>query len=185
MIGPYRIEGFAIVSADGMIADETGCMPLALQRDSDKRYFEDAMEKAQAAIHGRRSQEIHTNAPLRRRLVVSRSVQGVAPDPTNPRARLWNPAGASLTEALEALGVEGGMVAAIGGPDIYSLFLELGYDVFHLCRVADVRLPGGLRLFAPALFDGEPELCLAAAGLRAGPTVALGDRVTLTDWTRR
>ena len=36
MIGPYRIEGFAIASADGMIADETGVMPLSLQRDADK-----------------------------------------------------------------------------------------------------------------------------------------------------
>ena len=28
MIGTYRLEGFAIASADGMIADETGVMPL-------------------------------------------------------------------------------------------------------------------------------------------------------------
>ncbi len=142
------------------------------------------MERAQAAVHGRRSQEIHTNTPLRPRLVLSRSVAGVAPDPANPRARLWNPAGASLAQALEALGVEGGAVAAIGGPEVYSLFLKLGYDAFHLCRVADVRLPGGLRLFTPALHDGEPEPCLAAAGLVAAAPVALGDGVDLIDWTR-
>ena len=58
MIGPYRIEGFAIVSADGMIADETGVMPLSLQLDADKAYFEEALERFAAVVHGRHSQEI-------------------------------------------------------------------------------------------------------------------------------
>ena len=66
----------------------------------------------------------------------------------------------------------GGMVAVIGGPQVYSLFLRLGYDVFHLWRVADVDLPGGLRLFLCERFDGEPDACLAAAGLTPGKTVA-------------
>ncbi|RBP05057.1 dihydrofolate reductase [Roseiarcus fermentans] len=184
MIGPWRIEGFAIVSADGMIADETGVMPLALQRDSDKAWFEAALEPFSAVVHGRHSQEIQPKAALRPRLVVTGSVASVAPDPANPLARLWNPAGASLRQALEALGVAGGQVAAIGGPKVYSLFLDLGYDVFHLCRVGDVRVPGGLRLFARDRFDGDPEACLAGAGLTPGETVPLGDGVTLTDWTR-
>jgi dihydrofolate reductase len=184
MIGPYRIEGFAIVSSDGMIADETGAMPLALQRDSDKAYFEHALESFAAVIHGRNSQEIQPKAALRRRLIVSGSVAGVAPDPTNPRARFWNPAGASLTQALEALGVEGGKIAAIGGPHVYTLFLGLGYDVFHLCWVGDVVLPGGLRLFLRDRLDGEPDARLAEAGLTPSSTVPFGDGVTLTDWTR-
>jgi len=74
------------------------------------------------------------------------------------------------------------MVAVIGGPQVYSLFLRLGYDVFHLSRVADVDLPGGLRLFLRERFDGEPDACLAAAGLTPGKTVPLGGGVTLTDW---
>ena len=77
------------------------------------------------------------------------------------------------------------MVAVIRGPQVYSLFLRLGYDVFHLCRVADARLPGGLRLFLRERFDGEPDACLAAAGLTPGKTVPLGGGVTLTDWMRR
>ncbi len=98
---------------------------------------------------------------------------------------MWNPAGASLFEALGALGVAGGAVAAIGGPQVYSLFLDLGYDAFHLCRAVDVRLPGGLPLFVHNRFGGEPDACLRSAGLIATPTVALGEGVTLTDWTRR
>ena len=184
MIGPYRIEGYVIASEDGMIADETGVMPLALQRDADKAYFEAAMEHVEAAVHGRHSQEIHANTHLRRRLILTRSVDGVARDPTNPFARLWNPAGASLTTALRALGVEGGAIAAIGGPQVYSLFLKLGYDAFHLCRAVGVRLPGGLPVFERDRFGGDPGACLKGAGLIAGKTVLLGDGVTLTDWTR-
>lgn len=183
MIGPYRLEGFAIVSADGMIADETGVMPLSLQRNSDKVWFERALDPFAAAVHGRHSQEIQPKTPFRRRLVVTRSVAGVAPDPANPLARLWNPDGAPLAQALEALGVAGGKIAAIGGPQVYGLFLDLGYDAFHLCRVDDVRLPGGLRLFPREKLDGDPEACLKAAGLRPGPTVHLGEGVGLTDWT--
>ena len=184
MIGRYRIAGYAIVSADGMIADETGAMPLSLQRDSDKAYFEEAMERVEAAVHGRHSQEIHAKTPFRRRLILTRSVESVAPDPMNANARLWNPAGASLTEALEALGVAQGTIAAIGGPQVYSLFLKMGYDAFHLSRASDVHLPGGLRLFLRDRFDGDADACLAGAGLTAGKTVPLGDGVTLTDWTR-
>src|SRR5271165_4811104 len=142
MIGPYRIEAYAIASADGMIADETGAMPLELQLDADKRYFEEVLDHASAIVNGRNSQEPHPKAPFRRRLIVTRSVWGVAPDPVNPLARLWNPAGASLQEALEALGVRGGTIAALGGPQVYTLFLKMGYDVFHLSRAVDVRLPG-------------------------------------------
>ncbi len=50
MIGPYRIEGYAIASADGMIADAAGVMPLALQLDADKVYFETELERIEAVI---------------------------------------------------------------------------------------------------------------------------------------
>jgi hypothetical protein len=96
MIGPYRIEGFAIASADGMIADETGVMPLTLQLDADKAYFERALEHSAAVVHGRRSQEIHPETGRRRRLIATRAVTGVAPDPENALVRFWNPAGAAL-----------------------------------------------------------------------------------------
>ncbi len=184
MIGPYRIEGYSIASSDGMIADAAGVMPLALQLDSDKLYFEAELERIEAVIHGRHSQEIQPKSGDRRRLILTRAVAGVALDPANPLARLWNPAGASLAEALDALGVAHGAVAAIGGPLVYSLFLDLGYDVFHLCRAVDVRVPGGLPLFVHNRFGGEPDACLRSAGLSQGPTIGLGGGVTLTDWTR-
>ena len=37
MHGPFRIEGHAIVSEDGMIADSTGLMPDSLKFESDQK----------------------------------------------------------------------------------------------------------------------------------------------------
>ncbi len=184
MIGPYRIEGYVIASADGMIADGAGAMPPSLHHDADKRYFETALDHVEAVVHGRHSQEIQPKTGIRRRLILSRRVEALARHPDNSKALLWNPAGAPFEQACAALGVAGGTIAVIGGPAVYSLFLKMGYDVFHLCRAVTVRVPGGLPVFARDLFGGDPEACLKAAGLRAGETVWLGEEVTLTDWTR-
>ena len=39
MRGPFRIEGYAIASADGMIADATGFMPDSLKIEADQRFY--------------------------------------------------------------------------------------------------------------------------------------------------
>jgi dihydrofolate reductase len=180
MIGAYRIEAYVIVSADGMLADASGVQPASLQFDADQRRFEAGLDQAAAVVNGRHSGEGQPKSMSRRRLVVTRSVPGVAPDPDNPNARLWNPAGASLESACAALGLNSGTLAIIGGPQVYILFLKLGYDCFHLSRAVKVRLPGGL-----PLFGGDPEAALAAAGLKADPPQWLEDGLTLTDWRRR
>jgi hypothetical protein len=120
----------------------------------------------------------------RRRLILTRQVEGLAPDPDNPKARLWNPAGASLEAACGALGLSSGTVAVIGGPPVFTLFLKLGYDCFHLSRAVNVRLPGGLPVFGRERFGGDPDATLAAAGLRPRPARWLEDGLTLTDWVR-
>ncbi len=124
------------------------------------------------------------NAMSRRRLVVTRQVAGVAPDPNNPKARLWNPAGSLLEDACAALGLSSGTVAVIGGPRVFTLFLKLGYDCFHLSRAVNVRLPGGLPVFGRKISDGDPDAALSAAGLSARPPVRLDDGLILTDWLR-
>jgi len=183
MIGPYRIEGYVIASADGMLADETGVMPATLEHDADKRYFADALDCVAAAVHGRRSQEIQEKTPGRRRLILTHRIEGLAPHPDNPNALLWNPAGVPFENACAALGAPAGTIGILGGPHVYSLFLDLGYDAFHLCRAVNVRLPGGLPVFAHGRFGGEPDATLKVAGLRAGVTRLLSDEVSLTDWT--
>jgi dihydrofolate reductase len=179
MIGAYRIEAYVIASADGMIADASGVQPASLQFEADRLQFENGLDHAAAVVNGRHSAEGQPNSPNRRRLIVTRQVASLAADPDNPNARFWNPAGASLEEACAALGLSSGTIAVIGGPQIYVLFLKLGYDCFHLSRAVKVRLPGGL-----PLFGGDPDAALAAAGLSASPPQWLEDGLTLTDWTR-
>ncbi len=184
MIGAYRIEAYVIVSADGMLADASGVQPASLQLEADRRHFQDGLDHADAVVNGRHSAEGQPNSASRRRLVVTRQVAGLAPDPDNSKARLWNPAGASFEDACAALGLSSGTIAIIGGPQVYTLFLKLGYDSFHLSRAVGVKLPGGLPVFSRDLYGGEPEAALAGAGLKPGKTRWLDETVTVTDWTR-
>lgn len=184
MIGAFRIEAYVIVSADGMLADATGVQPASLHFEADQRHFQDGLDHADVVVNGRRSAESQPNSPSRRRLVLTRQVPGLAPDPDNPKARLWNPAGASFEAACAALGLNSGAAAVIGGPQVFALFLKLGYDCFHMSRAVKVRLPGGLPVFSRQLFDGDPDAGLAAAGLKGLPPISLADDLILTDWVR-
>jgi dihydrofolate reductase len=184
MSDAFRYEGYAIVSADGMIADASGRMPEALQNPADLRFFSEALDRAAVLVHGRHSHEAQPNSPRRRRVVVSRRAATIAADPDAPHAVLWNPAGAPFAAACEALGIAGGTAAILGGPEVYALFLKLGYDRFRLSRSARVSLPGGLPIFGR---DHPPvDEALAAAGLAPGEPRWL-DReagVSLTTWRR-
>ncbi len=183
MRGKFRIEAYAIASADGMIANSTGLVPNSLVLEADQRHFEQALDRAAVVLHGRRSYEGQPNSPLRLRLILTRRIASVATVPDNPNARLWNPAGASLEEACDAVGCTAGAIAVIGGPDVYSLFLTMGYDDFYLSRAVKVRLPGGVPLFAEGRHGRTPEEVLSGAGLKAGPTQWLSADVTLVEWT--
>jgi dihydrofolate reductase len=186
MPGPSQIEAYAIISADGMIADANGHMPDALKSEADQRFFQNGLDRAAAVVHGRRSHEGGPNAARRRRLIVTGRVPALAPAPSHPRALLWNPAGASLAEAWRALGADAGILAVIGGADVYELFWEPGYHAFHLTRAARARIPGGRPVFRGVATDRTPENVLASHGLRPGETHVL-DRaaeVTLVTWRR-
>ena len=69
---------------------------------------------------------------------------------------------------------------------VYGMFLDIGYDAFHLTRVADVRLPGGRPLFPEIGPDRTPEQVLASRGLKPGPTQELDPaaKATLVTWRR-
>jgi hypothetical protein len=181
MIGPFCVEAYVIASADGMLADACGVQPASLHFEADQRHFYEGLDRADVVVNGRNSQE-GQNAMSRRRLVVTRQVEGIGADPDNPKARLWNPAGASLEAACAALSLSSGTVAVIGGPQVFALFLKLGYDCFHLSRAVNVRLPRGMLVFGREGLGGDPDAALAAAGLKPGPTNWLEEGLTLTDW---
>jgi hypothetical protein len=185
MARPSRIEGYAIVSADHMLADASGVQPDALKPEVDQRFFYGALEQADAVVHGRHSGEGGPLAAQRRRLILTRRISGIAPDPQNAKALLWNPEGASLDQAWDALGLTSGLLAVIGGTDAFGLFLQLGYDVFYLSRAPNVRLPGGRPVF-PGIPPDTPETLLARHGLKSDPARVLdpSEGITLTAWKR-
>src|SRR6516162_8762756 len=151
MAAGARIEGYAIVSADGMIANAEGEIPASLMIEADQRLFLAAVEAADVVVHGRHSAE-KPPSPSRRRLIVTGQVPGIAADPSNAKALLWNPAGAPFEDALAALGSPNEAIAILGGTRVFELFLDR-YDAFHLSRAQNAGLPGGRPVFlkVPAL----------------------------------
>jgi dihydrofolate reductase len=184
-VGDYEIVGYVIVSADGMLADANGRMPDSLRNEADQRYFQSGLDDAAAVVHGRHSHEGGPRAARRKRLVLTRQVAAVAPAPPLPNALLWNPVGATLEQALERLGVTDGVVAIIGGAEIFSLFLPL-YGTFHLSRAAHARIPGGVPVFTECGPNATPEDVLARHGLHPGPRRDLDAAagITVVTWRR-
>ena len=178
------IEGYVIVSADGMLAKGDHVMPRELKFDADKAFFSAALDRADLVVHGRLSEEDHPNAPRRKRLIVTHKVASLAGDPDNPRAFLWNPAGSSFEAACEFADVVSGRIAVIGGPSVFDLFMDR-YDIFWLSQAAHVRLLGGEPCF-PGVPARSPQQILAAHGLKPGEPQILDaeNDVTVTPWRR-
>jgi dihydrofolate reductase len=180
----FRIEGYVIVSADGMLADAQHMMPDTLKFEGDKQFFTAGLDRADLIVHGRRSYEDQPNSPRRKRIVVTRQVTGIGADPSNAKATLWNPSGASFEDACDRAGVRGGTIAIIGGPDVFDMFMDR-YDTFWLSQAARVTLPGG-----KAAFSGEPQKTpqdiLSSHGLKPGQSLVLdaANGVTVTPWQR-
>jgi len=183
---PHRIEGYAIISADGMIADANGAQPSELIVNADQHFFRQGLARADAVAHGRFSHERGQGSAGRKRLVLSRSIAALGPHPRYKKGLLWNPAGASFDQAWQALDVADGTLAVIGGTETFGLFLAIGYDAFHLTSANRARLPGGRPVF-PEVPRRSPEDVLAEHGLQPGPSQIL-DRdadVALVTWERR
>jgi dihydrofolate reductase len=180
-----RIEGYVIVSADGMIADGNGEMPPSIRNDADQRFFQDALDHAAVVVHGRHSHEGGPRAARRKRLILTRRIAALAPDAAHPNSLLWNPAGASLDAALDRHGIGDGTVAIIGGTEAFSLFLPQ-YTAFHLSRAANARIPGGLPVFSEVGPNVTPEDVLARYGLKPGPRHELDTAaaISVATWQR-
>jgi hypothetical protein len=185
MARPDRIEGLAIVSADGMIADAQGSQPEALKLEADQRFFFNMLDQATALAHGRHSGEGGPDAARRRRIILTRRIAGVARDPQTDKTVHWNPAGATLEQAWDMLGLSGGLLAVIGGTDAFGLFHDLGYDAFHLSRADHAQLPGGQPVF-PGIPPSTPEDLLSRHGLKPDPMRVLNRAagLTLVTWRR-
>jgi hypothetical protein len=180
MIGPYEIHGHAIISADQRIADRDGRRPASLRFAADQIQFNAALDAARVVILGRKGHLAHPDR-RRNRLVISSLAGGIE---RRADAWWWNPAGATALEALGAAAPGGGLVVVAGGTRILDLFLELGYDRFHLARAPHVTLPGGAAVFSDCDRGKSADDVLAEHGMVPGPTALLDPEheVTLTVW---
>ncbi len=179
-----RIEGFAIVSEDGMLANAAGIMPGELKFDADQRFFEQGLDAVDVVVHGRHSHEQQPRSHLRRRLILTRHVTAVAADPSNPKALFWNPAGVSFDRALAAFGPPIASAGIIGGTGVFGMFLDR-YDIFYLTRAPGVRLPGGRPVF-PDVPARTPEDVMTSHGLRPGERQVLdaAKDLAVMSWVR-
>lgn len=179
-----RIEGYVILSANGMLADANHVMPPELKFEGDQQFFNDALDNADLVVHGRNSGEEQPNSPKRTRIILTRTIKALAPDPSNPKGTLWNPAGAPFDAACERAGVTSGLAAIIGGPTVFGLFLDR-FDTFWLSFAPHVRIPGG-EPGLPGVPARTPQAVLAAHGLHAAETRVLdaANDVSVTAWRR-
>jgi dihydrofolate reductase len=180
-----RIEGYVIVSSNGMIADAKGVMPDAIRNDADQKFFQSGLDQAAVVVHGRHSHEGGPHAARRKRLVLSRQIADIAPDPSRPNSLLWNPVGATLEQALAEHGVTDGTVAIIGGTDVFSMFLPR-YDLFHLSHAPHAKIPGGRPVFTAVGPNASPEDVLMRHGLKPGPRCDLDPAagISVVTWQR-
>ena len=181
----FSFEGYVIVSADGMLADASHVMPDSLKFDGDKRFFEQALDRAALIVHGRHSQEQQQNSPKRKRLIITRKIKALTVDPEMPNATLWNPGHASFEDACAFAGVASGVVAIIGGPVVFDMFMDR-YDTFWLSEAPHVRLPGGEGCFV-GVPERTPQEVLVSHGMSPGTPYVLdaAHDVTVTPWRRR
>jgi dihydrofolate reductase len=185
------IHGHAIVSADDMIADANGRMPEALMNEVDFAYFQEHLDAADLIVLGRIGHEAHANTKKRRRLVVSASGTGLE---YRADAIWWNPVIVLWEEAAVRLLPSGGHVAVPGGRRVFDLFLEIGYDSFHLARANKACLGEGTPLFSACseldasgkLFRQSADMILTTSGLVPGSHEIIdhGADVTRVVWRR-
>ena len=74
--------------------------------------------------------------------------------PTIPTSSCGIPATAPFDEAWQKLNIDDGILAVVGGTDVFGLFLSIGYDAFFLSR-ALASVPRGRPVF-PGVGNGVP-----------------------------
>lgn len=179
-----RIEGYAIVSKEGAIAEGDGSFPQAIKIPADHKFYQDSVARAGGVVNGKFSAEGGPLEAARKRLILTRTVDTVAPHPGKPNALLWNPKGASFEEAWRKLGAKG-TAAVVGGTEVFGLFLEIGYDAFYLTQ-AEASVPHGRPVF-PQVRDGvtaQEVLARHGYALRSSRVLDAPTNTVLEEWTR-
>jgi dihydrofolate reductase len=183
MPAPIEIRGYAIVSDDDKIAAADDLMPPSMRNERDWEYYQRALSQADVVVFGRRSHEKEPKLPNQRRVVVSREAKGLE---ERADAWWWNPTNMRWPEVVDKLLPYGGLVGAPGGQVVFDLFLEVGFDEFHMSRAHGVALPGGRFVFSACEGGASAAAVLGDAGLTVSERIALdpANNVDMTIWRR-
>ena len=183
-IRPIEIHGYAIVSDDDMIAAADGLTPVSLRNEKDWEYYQRAQARSDLVVLARRSHEFEPNVRGDSRLVISQAA--VEALEKRADALWWNPARVGWKDVAARILPFGGEVAVCGGQGAFDLFLDIGYDAFHMSRAYGVLLPGGRKVFSASERGVSAEVVLADAGLTLSETIPLDPEhgVEMKVWRR-
>lgn len=160
----HRFEGFAVVSADGFIADAEGRMPDRLKFDADWGYFQAALDRADITLIGRSTHEAAPNIKKRRRLVFSTRVADVVRE--DERTFWIDPAKVDPGAVISEMVGSDADIAVVGGQGVFDWALSNpGFSAFHLSLAHQVQLGRGQRIFADAADLDAAVSLLEAQGL--------------------
>lgn len=145
----HAFEGYAVVSADGFIADAGGVMPNALKFDADWDYFQTALDRADVTLIGRHTHEAAPNFKKRHRLVFSTRTDGLVKEDATTT---WiDPAKADPCRAITQLFGPSANVAVVGGRGVFDWVLSNpSFSAFHLSLAHQARLGQGQTIFKGA-----------------------------------
>ena len=183
-VRPIEIHGYAIVSDDDMIAAADGLTPLSLRNEKDWEYYQRAQARSDLVVLARRSHEFEPNVRGDSRLVISQAA--VEALEKRADALWWNPARVGWKDVAARILPFGGEIAVCGGQGAFDLFLDIGYDAFHMSRAYGVLLPGGRKVFSASERGVSAEVVLADAGLTLSETIPLDPEhgVEMKVWRR-
>ena len=178
---PIEIHGYAIVSDNDRIADASGRTPDVLRNDADWAYFQAELDRSAVLVLGRLGHEANPTPKGRLRMVLSSSSSGLE---RRSDGWWWNPDVIPWSEAIHIVLPEGGRVAVPGGRRVFDLFLEIGYDAFHLTRAEGAFIPDGVAVFSGCDAGRSAEAILSGKGLKLGARRVLDPQgpVSLTVW---
>src|SRR5258707_9257696 len=109
--GRPRIEGYAIVSREGMIAKSDGSFPEELKIPADQQFYQESLERASAVANGRHSAEGGPKEKARKRIRLTRRVERIISDPDHPHVVVWDPRPPAFEESWRRLRGGDGILA--------------------------------------------------------------------------
>jgi dihydrofolate reductase len=151
------IEGHAIISQNGMIADANGEMPKFLQQEADWARFQAALDKADISVLGRKGHERHPNFKNRNRLVLTTADKSLV---NEQNVTYWNEKITNFKVIVENLNLNNRIIAVTGGMSVFDVFLEIGYSRFILSIVEGKIIENGV----PCFSKGHPFEVLSQQG---------------------